>query len=97
MTKRLLALIFALTLFIVGALPVASAEVGYVPVEVDHQPEISERSASYNLQYSTVVGTWSDSYYRYNCYMYAVGRTYTGAHPGYFSDPDYGPDSFEIN
>jgi len=29
----------------------------------------------YTLQYSTVIGPWTDDYKNYNCYAYAIGRT----------------------
>ena len=38
------------------------------------------------LNDSTILGTWSDSYYVYNCYAYAVGKTDDFYWPGMYHD-----------
>ncbi len=52
MTKRLLTLIFALALFVVGALPVVAVDRGYFSADVYNSSEIASRTSSYTLQHS---------------------------------------------
>ena len=43
-------------------------------------------AAAYTLQDSTQYGAWNDNFSKYNCYIYALGRTDIRADPGYFSN-----------
>gem|GEM_PF-1375310 len=54
------------------------------------ESSIKDSSFSYGatrgLNDSTVVGSWSNSYYNYNCYAYAVGMTDAFYWPGMYSN-----------
>lgn len=45
--------------------------------------------AKYALKNSTVVGSWKDSYEKYNCYGYAIGQTSRFVNPGYYSGNNF--------
>ena len=47
------------------------------------------RASSYQLQDSTVWGSWSDSYLDYNCYGFAINRTSDFVNPGYYSNQSF--------
>lgn len=36
---------------------------------------VAPMSTKYSLKNSTAIGTWSESYTKYNCYAYAIGKT----------------------
>ena len=42
-----------------------------------------------SLQNSTVLGSWSSNYLRYNCYGYAIGKTTKYEDPGYYSGASF--------
>lgn len=44
--------------------------------------------ASYTLKDNTIIGSWSNSYYNYNCYAYAIGRS-SGLQPGQLSGTSF--------
>lgn len=50
------------------------------------------KNAAYTLQDNTQYGGWDNNFFKYNCYIYSIGRTDVFKDPGYFSNR-----SFSIN
>lgn len=46
-------------------------------------------ATNYTLVDNTLVGSWSSTYYNYNCYGYALGRTDIFRDPGCFSETNF--------
>lgn len=53
-------------------------------VDCANQAEASSEDEE-ELKSNIVIGTWNDSYLRYNCYTYALRRTDGKRNPGYYS------------
>ncbi len=99
MRKRILAFIFTIALISTYFFPtmmftsdalssdiITSSEIT-TDEQVNYQKDSAQTvqtTAAYTLQDSTVYGSWSDSYLKYNCYAYALGRT-DNCWPGRFS------------